>query len=88
MAMESVLQQLEERIEKLVATYQSEVARATELESEVAELSSKIQELETKLANESDAEQRVKALEDQRDQLAGRLEKVLKLIDGVLDTKD
>ncbi|HSL18129.1 MAG TPA: hypothetical protein VLB51_09525 [Methylomirabilota bacterium] len=84
MAMETVLQQLEERTEQLIAAYRGEAARAAELESEVAELRGKVSELESKLADGSDVEARVKELEGQRDQLADRLEKVLGLIDGVL----
>lgn len=84
MAMENVLQQLEERTEQLIAAYRNEAARAAGLESEVAELRGKVSELESKLADGSDVEARVKELEGQRDQLADRLEKVLGLIDGVL----
>jgi predicted nucleic acid-binding Zn-ribbon protein len=84
MAMESVLKQLESRIEELIEAYQGATDRSTELEARVAELEAKLAETETRLTDESAAGERVKALESQRDELAGRLEKVLGLIDGVL----
>ncbi len=87
MAMESVLQQLESRIEDLVDAYKGEVAKTTELETRVVDLETEISELTTKLSTESDAHEQVATLEKQRDDLALRLEKVLGLIDGVLGSE-
>lgn len=84
MAMESVLIQLESRIEELVEAYSGAVARSAELENRVAELETEAAELKTRLSGQSDAGERVTSLEKQRDELAARLEKVLGLIDGVL----
>ena len=85
MAMESVLKQLESRIEELVDAYRKADGRSTELEAKVTALESERDELNDKLAKTTDAGDRVAELERQRDELAGRLEKVLGLIDGVLD---
>lgn len=87
MAMESVLKQLESRIEELVEAYRGATDRSVELEARIAELEGKLAETETRLSDESAAGERVKALESQRDELAGRLEKVLGLIDGVLSSE-
>jgi predicted nucleic acid-binding Zn-ribbon protein len=87
MAMESVLQQLESRIEELVEAYRGAVSKTTELATKVASLEVEIDELTAKLSTESDAHDQVAALEKQRDALASRLEKVLGLIDGVLAEK-
>jgi len=84
MAMESVLKQLESRIEELVEAYSGAVLRSAELESRVDDLVTEITELKTRLSSETDAGERVALLEQQRDELAARLEKVLGLIDGVL----
>ena len=84
MAMESVLKQLESRIEELVEAYSGAVSRSTELEGRVGELEAEIAELKTQLSGQSEAGERVASLEQQRDELAARLEKVLGLIDGVL----
>jgi predicted nucleic acid-binding Zn-ribbon protein len=85
MAMESVLKALEERIEELVKAYRGATERATELETRVATLEDEILEFEVKLEGSTGAGERVTELETQRDELAARLEKVLGLIDGVLD---
>jgi chromosome segregation ATPase len=82
--MESVLQQLESRIEDLVEAYRGAVSKTAELETRIAELETEVDELNTKLSTESDAAEQVATLEKKHDQLAGRLEKVLGLIDGVL----
>jgi len=84
MAMESVLKQLESRIEELVEAYSGAVLRSAELETRVGDLETEAIELKTRLSGESDAGKRVALLEQQRDELAARLEKVLGLIDGVL----
>lgn len=85
MAMESVLKTLEERIEELVEAYRGATDRSTELETKVSALEDDILELEVKLEGSTGAGERVTELESQRDELATRLEKVLGLIDGVLD---
>ena len=84
MAMESVLKDLESRIEELVEAYRGAVARSGELEAKVAELEAEVAELDSKLSSSTDANDKVADLEKQRDELATRLEKVVGLIDGVL----
>ncbi len=84
MAMESVLKELESRIEELVEAYCGAESRSDELEIKVGELEAEITELNAKLTSSTDANDRVAELEKQRDELATRLEKVLGLIDGVL----
>ena len=84
MAMESVLKQLESRIGELVEAYSGAVSRCAELEGNAGDLETEIAELKTQLAGQSEAGERLAALELQRDELATRLEKVLGLIDGVL----
>ena len=81
MAMDAVLKQLEARIGELVKAYQT----ASKNE---AKLAAQVEELENKLASNSEATSRCKALEKQRDELATRLEKVLTLIDGTLPSND
>jgi len=85
MAMESVLKQLETRIEELVESYRGAVERSAELETKVGECELEIDELKTRLAGSTSANERVESLERERNELATRLEKVLGLIDGVLD---
>ena len=80
MAMDSVLQQLESKIEELVKAYQ--VSRKNE-----TELAAKVEDLEGKLEADVDMTGRIAALEQQRDELGKRLEKVLSLIDGTLAQK-
>jgi chromosome segregation ATPase len=82
--MESVLKDLESRIEELVEAYHGAVARSGELEAKVAELEAEVAELDSKLSSSTDANDKVTDLERQRDELATRLEKVVGLIDGVL----
>ena len=77
MAMDSVLQQLESKIEELVKAYQ--VSRKNE-----TELAAKVEDLESKLKAGADVTGRLADLEQQRDELGKRLEKVLSLIDGTL----
>jgi len=84
MAMESVLKQLETRIEELVESYRGAVARSADLETRVDESALEIDKLKTQLAGSTNANERVESLESERDELAARLEKVLGLIDGVL----
>jgi phage shock protein A len=77
MAMDAVLRQLESRIEELVEAYTTSRKHEVELEAQVADLQSRI-DTDTK-AGELTAK-----LENQRDELCKRLEKVLKKIDGTL----
>ena len=84
MAMESVLKDLESRIEELVEAYRGAVTRSEELEAKVAELEAEVTELDSKLSSSTTANDKVTDLEQQRDELATRLEKVVGLIDGVL----
>lgn len=81
MAMDTVLKQLESKIEELVKAYQK-------VSKNEARLTEKIEELEKKAASESEASSRCKALEEQRDELGARLEKVLALIDDTLAKTD
>ena len=81
MAMEAVLKQLEARIDDLVKAYGE--ARKRE-----AELTAKLEKLEDRLASSADLGKRVEGLEKQRDELAARLGKVLKLIDSTLAASD
>jgi chaperonin cofactor prefoldin len=81
MAMDTVLKQLESRIEELVKAYQT----ATKNE---AKLVSRIAELEKTAASDAELSSRCKALEEQRDELGKRLEKVLSLIDTTLSNND
>jgi chaperonin cofactor prefoldin len=81
MAMDTVLKQLESRIEELVKAYQT--ASANEVK-----LAARVEELEGKIAAASEASSRCEALEKQREELGKRLEKVLSLIDGTLSQND
>ena len=81
MTMESVLKTLESRIEEFVELHASASARVTELEAKVAEL-------EEQLAAPSDTDERVQALEAQGEELAGRLEKILGVIDRAIEGSD
>jgi hypothetical protein len=81
MAMDTVLKQLESKIEELVKAYQ----KVSENE---ARLTAKVGELEKKAASDSEMSSRCKALEEQRDELGKRLEKVLALIDDTLAKTD
>ena len=84
MAMESILKQLESRIEELVEAHGGTVARSVELEEMVTELEAKLAEAEEKLASQSQDGDRISELESQRTELGARLEKVLELVDGAL----
>jgi chromosome segregation ATPase len=84
MAMESILKELESRIEELVDAHGGAVARSTELEEKVTELETKLAEAEDKLTSQSKDGDRITELETQRSELGARLEKVLELVDGAL----
>jgi chromosome condensin MukBEF ATPase and DNA-binding subunit MukB len=75
--MDAVLRQLESRIEELVEAYGTSRQHEAELEAQVADLQSRID-------SDTQAEDRIAKLEQQRGELGERLEKVLKLIDGAL----
>ena len=81
MAMDTVLKQLETKIEELLKSYQA--ARKNEIK-----LAARVEELEGKVASDSEMSARLKGLEEQRDALGKRLEKVLSLIDSTLSQVD
>jgi len=81
MAMDTVLKQLETRIEELLKSFQA--TRKNEIK-----LAAKVEELEGKVASDSEVDARCKALEEQRDALGKRLEKVLAQIDSTLSQTD
>ena len=78
MAMDSVLKQLESRIEELIEAYGAATKKSSELEA-------RVKELEGKMASETDLSDKVAELEKQRGDLTTRLEKVLSLVDGTLE---
>jgi FtsZ-binding cell division protein ZapB len=78
MAMESILERLETRIEQLVEAHEAARSRTAELEQ-------RVEELEAELAERSEASERAAELESQRAELAERLEKVLGRIDEALE---
>jgi prefoldin subunit 5 len=77
MALDAVLKKLESRIDELVESHRKATSR-------VAELEKKLEKLEAEHAEEGDLKARVASLESQREELVGRLEKVLGTIDEVL----
>ena len=81
MAMDTVLKQLESKIEELVKAYQT-------VSKNEAKLTAKVDELEKKATSDSEMSSRCKALEEQRDELGKRLEKVLTRIDDTLSKTD
>jgi len=81
MAMDTVLKQLETKIEELLKSYQA--TKKNEIK-----LAARVEELEGKIASDSEMSARCKALEKQRDELGKRLEKVLSLIDATLSSND
>ena len=80
MALDSVLKQLETKIEELVAAYGETTAREQEL-------AAKLEQAESRLTDDAEAKERITALEKQRDELTTRLEKVLERIDSTLERK-
>jgi len=81
MPMEKVIEQLEGRIEDLVKAYGERLERISELEN-------RVKELETDASTGQESANRVTELEQQREGLATRLEKVLSNIDEVLKTTE
>ena len=78
MSVETVMEDLEDRIESLIAALQASRRRVGELEARVEELEER--------ANESiESTQRLAELDSQREKLGKRLEGVLTLIDRALD---
>ena len=78
MTMDSVLKKLESRIEEFVQAHQKATERIAEREAQVAEL-------EGQMGASDELGQKVKRLESQRSEMADRLEKVLGVIDSVLE---
>ena len=78
MAMESVLKQLETRIEEFVKAHDRATAKVKKLEKRVAEL-------EEELDSSHGTDERIGELEKQRDDMAARLEKVLSHIDAAME---
>ena len=81
MAMDTVLKQLETKIEELLKSFQATKKNENKL-------AARVEELEGKIASDSEMSARCKALEEQRDELGKRLEKVLSLIDATLSSND
>ncbi len=77
MAMDSVLKQLESRIEELIEAYGENKKRANDL-------AARVEELEGQVASGTDLGEKVAGLEKQREELTTRLEKVLAMVDGTL----
>ena len=75
--MDSVLKQLESRIEELIEAYGETKKRENDL-------AARVKELESQVASGTDLGEKVAGLEKQREELTTRLEKVLGLIDGTL----
>ncbi len=85
MAMETILDRLENRIDEIIKAYDSSNQRAAELEERVAELE---QQLQHQSQEGSEAGERISQLESQRDELSTRLEKVLTVIDAALEQSE
>ena len=81
MAMSEVLEKLEQRIEELVKAYTAARDRIAELENQVGEF-------KNQAATGQENQDRITALEEQRESLAERLEKVLANIDQALHSAD
>jgi predicted nucleic acid-binding Zn-ribbon protein len=78
MTMESVLKQLEGRLDELVTAYRAAVGR-------VAELEAKLAEAEKRATRASAVNEQVEAFEREKQDLGTRLQKVLEIIDTALD---
>jgi uncharacterized protein involved in exopolysaccharide biosynthesis len=81
MSLDSVLKQLESRIEEFVEAHRTATAR-------IAELEGRIKELEGRLGSSGELEAKVAKLESQREELAERLGKVLGALDKALVSAD
>lgn len=81
MAMETVLKQLESKIDELVVVYGAARARVDELERRVAEL-------EGRLSGLAEVEERASEMESQRQALAERLHRVVVTIDRALGAQE
>lgn len=77
MSMETVLRQLETRIDELVAAHAGARARVAELEARLGETEARLRAL-------GEAEERSRSLEGERDGLTRRLKQVLDAIDTAL----
>jgi predicted nucleic acid-binding Zn-ribbon protein len=77
MSMETVLKQLESKIDELVGAYTVARGRTEELERRVAELEGRLSAL-------AEVEERANAMEAQRRELAERLHRVVTTVDRAL----
>ncbi len=82
MALESVLEKLEAKIEELLDLYSKSQERAEALDARVADLEQELEQARTE--KNSAAEEKQRLLEEQKKSMAERLEKTIALIDGVL----
>lgn len=85
MAMDSVLTTLEERIEALVEAYHEATRRAEDATARAERLAARVAELEEEASGQDDLSQQIQALENERDQLTARLEKVVGVLDAALE---
>jgi len=99
MAMHKVLEQLEERLEALVARHEEAKARIAALDARVAELEEALEQamadraaaeeaLESARKDDSRAAELERELETLRKSTAERLEQVLRRIDAVLEDEE
>jgi chromosome segregation ATPase len=79
--MDSVLSTLESKIEELIAAH-DEARKSRD------ELQAKVEKLETQLSESGELTDKVAELENQRADLAARLEKVLEQVDATLQAQD
>jgi septation ring formation regulator EzrA len=77
MSLESVLKQLESRIEEFTRVHAQLRDRVTELESRLADVEGQAE------ARQAEVE-RLEGIDRQREELAGRLEALLETVDGAL----
>jgi chromosome segregation ATPase len=84
MAMEMVLKDLEERIDTIVKAYAEARALANDHAAQIQTLEAKVAELETALADGAEAAEKAGELEQQKQQLAERLEGIIAAIDDAL----
>ena len=80
MAMDSVLSTLESKIEELITAH-DEARKSRD------ELQAKVEKLETQLSESGELTDKVTELEQQRADLAARLEKVLEQVDATLKSQ-
>jgi len=85
--MEVVLKTLQERIEQIIKAHESAKARGTELEGTIDSLKVTITELEGRLEEGAGHAGRAQELEQQKTELAERLETVISMIDKALESQ-